>query len=190
MATHDIIKNQATSLQENLAAVGVALTRAKAIEVTSRMHGYRSYNAARHGAPHKPELHNGKCLTLKVVTDYVAAAGAHCPYCGAHDVHDAHNAYSDVALWDLYVGCRTCQRHWWAAYRLDSLDGLRITEQQKAWYVKREGSSCPHCQDTNLEYGAFIGGARAYQFVKCKSCLADWVDLYRLDGLAEATSPF
>ncbi|MBC8737336.1 hypothetical protein F6X40_11030 [Paraburkholderia sp. UCT31] len=189
------IKDRANLLLKHLQDAGVVLPRTKALAVISKLDGYRSYNAALQGKPRAaratgtadwtPRLKTESFLHPDVVADYAANGGCHCPYCGSKRVFDEQDSNADELTWDLLVGCEDCGQKWWATYQLAKIDGLRISEDESARYIKEGG--CPHChnREGGYDYGAVHFGSSAYQRVTCNSCKGDWMEIHRLSGFAE-----
>jgi transposase-like protein len=53
-----------------------------------------------------------------------------------------------------------------------------LTEKQ---YIEKGGVVCPICESDHIEAGSIdIEGQHAYQSVWCRSCEAEWDDVYEL----------
>ena len=61
------------------------------------------------------------------------------------------------------------------------MEMVRLTEEQREYYLHHRGNLCPCCHSSNITSGHLdADGDYAWSRVVCLSCGADWRDVYQL----------
>jgi hypothetical protein len=66
-----------------------------------------------------------------------------------------------------------------------------LTPEKLEAYVELQGSRCPFCQSIRLNYDrAEVCEGSYQQEVECRTCGAEWIDVYSLSRVDVITQPF
>jgi len=62
-----------------------------------------------------------------------------------------------------------------------------LTPEKAKAYIDSEGTTCPYCEATDITGRSLeVDGCVVTQTIDCENCHEQWIDVYRLVGLADS----
>ena len=62
---------------------------------------------------------------------------------------------------------------------------MKLTDEQKIFYMESNGIYCPHCDSNDLESSTIdLDCDMATVYVQCLDCKSDWYDEYKFVGIS------